>query len=221
VRRLQPDIIINPRSGLHEDIDTPEESLMRNGGKWSYWESCMTFNGLSWGYTDSAEVAPYSYSAQQIIRMLMSVAHGSGNLLLNIGPAPDGSVPAEAIAPLTTVGKWLRRHGKVIYGKRDVHDIWVPSGSSTCKGDKIYAVHYVTPKLGYMPVNGINSKVLSVRCLSDGAPRDFEQEGHVLRILGVTPGTDTIANIPAYEITVEHTPAKHKRSIVCVLEEVK
>ncbi len=64
----------------------------------------MTFNGISWGYVDSKQAAPYSYNAQRILKMLSSCAIGGGNLLLNIGPTSDGSVPEEAVAPLTAVG---------------------------------------------------------------------------------------------------------------------
>ena len=104
MRELQPDLIINDRSRLPEDFGTPEERVQPGDRDW---EACMTFNGLSWGYVDSEQVKPYSYNAQQIIKMLHTCAANGGNLLLNIGPTPDGSVPEEAIEPLTQVGEWL------------------------------------------------------------------------------------------------------------------
>ena len=113
VRELQPHILINNRSRLDEDFGTPEEHLTALDRDW---EACMTFNGISWGYVDSAQAIPYSYNAQRIIKMLNTVTSGGGNLLLNIGPTPDGSVPAEAVEPLTTVGKWLAENGKAVYG---------------------------------------------------------------------------------------------------------
>ena len=115
MRALQPDIIINNRSRLDEDFGTPEEHLTALDRDW---EACMTFNGISWGYVDSAQAQPYSYNAQRILRMLNTVSSGGGNLLLNIGPMPDGSVPAEAVEPLTAVGKWLAENGKAVYGKK-------------------------------------------------------------------------------------------------------
>lgn len=53
----------------------------------------MTFNGISWGYVDTRQASAYAYNAQRILRMLNTCSNGCGNLLLNIGPAPDGSVP--------------------------------------------------------------------------------------------------------------------------------
>ena len=50
-----------------------------------------------------------AHSTRDILQMLNTACAGGGNLLLNIGPTPDGSVPEEAIDPLKTVGKWLKK----------------------------------------------------------------------------------------------------------------
>ncbi len=64
------------------------------------WEACMTFNGISWGYIDSEQAKPYSYTPQQILDMIQKVTSNGGNLLLNVGPMPDGTLPEEVIEPL-------------------------------------------------------------------------------------------------------------------------
>lgn len=116
VRALQPDIIINNRSLLPEDFSTPEGQVAAaEAGRG--WEACMTFNHASWGYMPSA--AEEGHSARDIIQMLNTACAGTGNLLMNIGPAPDGSVPPEAAEPLKTVGKWLQRNGDAVYGALD------------------------------------------------------------------------------------------------------
>ena len=112
VRSLQPDIIINNRSLLEEDFQTPEGRIVPAGRDW---EACMTFNGISWGYLDSGRVLPFSHSAQQIVRMLYEVTKESGNLLLNIGPKADGTIPEEAIEPLEAVGKWVKEYHGFLY----------------------------------------------------------------------------------------------------------
>ena len=90
VRSLQPDIILNNRSGLPEDFGTPEQHIVpERGGR--MWEACMTMND-SWGYTP---IDKNYKTPAQVVGMLRQVAAGGGNLLLNIGPAPDGSVPPE------------------------------------------------------------------------------------------------------------------------------
>ena len=124
VRKLQPDIIINDRSQIPEDFGTPEESIQAaETGR--AWEACMTFNG-SWGWVDTTDDA--WHSARDVVLMLRTCVAGGGNLLLNIGPKPDGSVPAEATERLTQVGKWMDVYGKkLVYGVRPradgLHDV--------------------------------------------------------------------------------------------------
>jgi len=119
VRELQPGIIIDNRSMLDEDFGTPEEHLTAMDHDW---EACMTFNGISWGYVDSAQAGSYSYNAQRIIRMLNTVTSGGGNLLLNIGPTADGRIPVEMQERLAYLGQWLAVNGEAVYGTRTFRD---------------------------------------------------------------------------------------------------
>lgn len=64
MRALQPEILINNRSHLPEDFGTPEGHVTAEDRDW---EACMTFNDISWGYVDSKQAAPYSYTPQRII----------------------------------------------------------------------------------------------------------------------------------------------------------
>ena len=118
----------------------------------------MTFNGISWGSVDSKQAARYSYNAQEIIRMLNSCASGGGNLLLNIGPAPDGSVPEEAVEPLTEVGEWLKLNGKAVYGKMTRTGSTVAGGNGLCgcslSGNSVYLWNWIWPSGGTMAVGG-------------------------------------------------------------------
>jgi len=101
VRKLQPDIIINNRSKIPEDFDTPEQRIVASADR--PWESCMTMND-SWGYhaADDGWKSP-----KTIIRNLITCARDGGNYLLNIGPKPDGSIPEQSIAVLSEVGRWM------------------------------------------------------------------------------------------------------------------
>ena len=114
LRALQPDIIINDRSRLPEDFGTPEGKIRVLDRDW---EACMTFNDIAWGYLDEKQALPYAYTAQRILRMLNTCACNGGNLLLNIGPKADGSIPQDAIRPLNELGKWLSINGEAVYGK--------------------------------------------------------------------------------------------------------
>jgi len=184
MRAIQPHIIINNRSKLDEDFGTPEEHINPEKDERD-WEACMTFNGMSWGYMDSAQVAPFSYNPKQILKMLSTCANGGGNLLLNIGPAPDGSVPSEAIEPLTTVGKWLEKNGEAAYGKMKRAHGW-GGGSGVCwksqKGNDLYLWNVVWPLEGDMYIGGYSGNLKSASILATGEQLKFAQEKYRIHL---------------------------------------
>jgi alpha-L-fucosidase len=202
LRALQPDIIINNRSRLDEDFGTPEGHISPDSKK--DWEACMTFNdGLSWGHVDPIQAAPYSHNAQRIIKMLCTCSENGGNLLLNIGPPPDGSVPPEAVEPLATVGKWLSVKGEAAYGKVDRFGGGWGFGSSACsfskKGKTMYLWNWIWPYDNKIILGGINTPLVSVKLLADGRDISFTQEKYRI-ILNDLPenGRDPMAGITIF-----------------------
>ncbi len=212
MRALQPDILINNRSRLDEDFGTPEEHLTALDRDW---EACMTFNGISWGYVDSQQAVPYSYNAQKIIRMLHTVTAGGGNLLLNIGTMPDGSVPVEAVKPLTTVGKWLAENAPAVYGKQVKSSYANASGvsGSSFDGKNVFIWNWIWPTGGEMALGGFMSPVKAVRLVKDGSPLSFEQRGHriLLKNLPAQP-PDVHAGITVLELEFDSAPEFHRAS---------
>jgi alpha-L-fucosidase len=106
----------------------------------------MTIN-RSWGY-NSRDTA-YK-SAEQIIHALLGAAGRGANLLLNVGPQPDGTIGPEVTQRLQEVGKWLEVHGESVYGTRRGPIPPQPWGVSTARGstehpDKIY-LHVLNQK---------------------------------------------------------------------------
>jgi alpha-L-fucosidase len=210
LRALQPDIIINNRSRLDEDFGTPEGQVTPDRNR--DWEACMTFNGLSWGYIDSKQAAAYSYNTQGILRMLAVCANGAGNLLLNIGPAPDGSVPPEAIEPLSTVGKWLEKNGDCAYGNMvSFTGIW-RVGNRLCslsrKGSTVYAWNWIRPESGELTVGGLVGKLKSVRILATGENLAFTQEKYRIFLRGFSRDKqDPLAGVTVLALEFESGPA--------------
>ena len=211
MRRLQPEIIINDRSKLPEDFGTPEEHVTAGDRDW---EACMTFNGISWGYVDSVQAAEYSYNAQRIIKMLNTCASGGGNLLLNIGPRPDGSVPEEAVEPLKTVGTWLQENGEAVYGSLERNGGWPEvafGGNGICgssaKGTKVYLWNWIWPPDGTMGVGGYLIPPKGVRLVRDGTKIDFEHKDHriLLKNLPSSP-PDPHAGITVIEMEFDAKP---------------
>lgn len=211
MRELQPGIIINDRSHMPEDFGTPEGHLTAADRDW---EACMTFNDISWGYVDSKQAAPYSYTPQRILKMLSTCSVGGGNLLLNIGPAPDGSVPAEAVQPLTVVGKWLEENGRAVYGRMHKERGW-PNQSfggngvsaATYDGKSVYLWNWIWPSSGEMAFGGYLNAPKAVRLLKDGTPVAFEHKGHRLILKNLPKSApDTHAGVTVIELEFEDKP---------------
>ncbi|MEI6578581.1 MAG: alpha-L-fucosidase [Eubacteriales bacterium] len=191
LRELQPNIIINNRSLLDEDFGTPEDQITAESSGRD-WEACMTYNGISWGYIDQKQVSPYSHNAHQIIRMLEKVSLGFGNLLLNIGPAPDGSVPVEAIEPLRNVGKWLEKNGEAVYNlKKPTWNTgitgWCGSGvcNPSCSGKNVYIWNWIWPEGGKLSLGGYMGKLRSATVLAGNTPVEFEQNARRITLINL------------------------------------
>ncbi|MDD4060168.1 MAG: alpha-L-fucosidase [Kiritimatiellae bacterium] len=186
VRELQPHILINDRAHLPEDFSTPEQEIVAPpAGR--RWESCMTMNG-SWGYT--ADDTDFK-SPETVIDCLVRCARFGGNLLLNIGPKPDGSVPEESVKILETLGDWMRANGDSIHASQrtaftEANHV---AGPATQNGNEIYL--HLRDRVGdvirldgaaaataivclanaaRLPVAGTRGHALDVQ--ADGVPRD-------------------------------------------------
>ncbi|MBI4979328.1 MAG: alpha-L-fucosidase [Spirochaetes bacterium] len=206
VRELQPDIIINNRSKLPEDLGTPEGHVTPEERDW---EACMTFNDISWGYVDAEQAAPYSYSPQRILKMLNTATAGKGNLLLNIGPKPDGSVPEDAVAPLTTVGAWLAENSAAVYGKKEKSKYRAANGvcGTSVDGATVYFWNWIWPDAGTMAIGGFATKLKNVTLIKDNTPVSFEQRGQRI-ILKDLPkmSPDRIANVAVLALEFVEPP---------------
>lgn len=104
-------------------------------------ETCETMNGM-WGY----KITDQNYkTSKELIHYLVKAAGKNANLLMNIGPQPNGELPATAVERLKEMGQWMAIYGETIYGTRGgwvaPHD-W---GVTTMKGNKLY-VHILNLK---------------------------------------------------------------------------
>lgn len=213
LRELQPHIIINNRSRLDEDFGTPEGRITVMEDK--DWEACMTFNDISWGYIDSELARPYSYTPHRILRMINTVTNGKGNLLLNIGPAPDGSVPKEAIEPLTTLGKWLKENGEAVYGRHDTTGYRCQGAAGTsCRDNIIYLWNWIWRDEGQMTLGGFFTKLKSAKFISgNDAPVDFVQEGARIILKNLPKESpDKFMNVPVIALEFEAKPEFYRAS---------
>jgi alpha-L-fucosidase len=150
MRQLQPDLVINDRAGIPADYDTPEQEIgtFQNNRPW---ETCATV-GRQWAYNPDDILRPI----EECLRGLVCCAIGDGNLLLNVGPRPDGLIEESHAARLREMGEFLKKYGESIYGTRggpfiapdekkrpaNAEGFALPAGNwwggSTYQGDAIY-----------------------------------------------------------------------------------
>ena len=114
LRKHNPNIIVNSRLNHHGDYETPEQGIPVLRPENDYWELCYTMND-SWGYQpfDNKYKSP-----NMIIRTLVDCISMGGNLLLDIGPKADGTIPEEQVNILKQLGRWTNKHAEAIYGTR-------------------------------------------------------------------------------------------------------
>jgi alpha-L-fucosidase len=140
-RRLKPDILINDRHFTKEDLITPEQRIPATGmcdenGEPALWEACLTMTSHWWGYDKHEKV----YKTNEfLIRMLVDIVSKGGNLLLNIGPKPDGTIQKEFRDRLEAIGTWMSKYSEAIYGTTASPFNLLPFyGRVTTKGSRLY-----------------------------------------------------------------------------------
>jgi alpha-L-fucosidase len=168
----------------------------------------MTFNG-SWGWMPYAPAEDW-HSTRKVIQMLNQVTAGGGNLLLNIGPEPDGSVPPEATKRLTPVGLWLARNGEAVYGK--VHRLdglrGMPTGWWSRRGNTGYFWCSRWPG-SELAIGGLKTKVKRVSLVPTGRRVRFTQEPRRLTLKGLPrKNPDRIAGVSLIRIDFAGKPVQ-------------
>ena len=176
IRKLQPNCLINSRLGLsiEEDKDVDFRTLGDNQlGKEKYeypWQTPATI-AHSWGYNSRQDKWK---STSTILKSLIGNVSLNGNLMLNIGPRADGSLPYEALSRLNDMGDWLKKNGNSIYGseafdlRTNLHD-WGTLTYKEINPNKHYIFLHVFnwPLKRLLKLTGIRSKPKKIFSLSD------------------------------------------------------
>ncbi|MFC2128655.1 alpha-L-fucosidase [Bacteroidota bacterium] len=146
VRSLKDNILINNRvdkgrkgmQGMTKadefagDYGTPEQEI----GAYNIdtpWESCITIC-TQWAWKPDDKLK----SSKECIQTLIRVCGGGGNLLLNVGPMPDGRIEPRQVEVLTEIGKWLDKNGESIYETKGGPFKPTENFASTKKDNKIF-----------------------------------------------------------------------------------
>ena len=168
IRTLQPGCIYNGRcwGGRHGlSFGTPEQRI-GNFNMSRPWETCAVIHDSSWFWNGGKNIK----SLDICLRMLIDSAGGDGNLALDFGPCPDGSIYPPIKERFLEMGRWLEKYGESIYGTRGgpyKPGLW---GVSTRRGNTVYL--HITQKWpgGVLALPPLPAKVTGYRALTGGKP---------------------------------------------------
>lgn len=179
IRKFQPWMLCSDRTvgGPYENYVTPEQCVP-DEPLGIPWESCITMGtSFSFAYEDTYK------TPREIICLLTDIVAKGGNLALNVGPQPDGRLPAGALKTMKGMGKWLDKYGEAIYSTRVCAPYKKDHVAFTRRGDTVYAIRTyhdpdeVPEERLWVPLPGRFSKVT---LLNNGAEYHFAKGDEAL-----------------------------------------
>ena len=174
VRELQPEIIINNRSEIEQDLWTPEQFQLREWerhsetGELVTWEACQTFSG-SWGYNRDEHTWK---SPKILVDMLINTVSCGGNLLMNVGPTSRGCFDKRATEALEVYAEWMKYNSRSIYGCTMAEPEFIaPRGTrltQSVDGSRLY-IHIMEYPYKFLEMENLAGKIDYVQFLHDGS----------------------------------------------------
>lgn len=165
--------IVNSRLQGYGDYATPEQGLPVKKPEDKYWELCMTIND-SWGFQHN----DHNFKTpEQVIRIFSEVLAKGGNLLLDIGPREDGTIPDEQVAVLKELGRWTSKHAEAIYDTRAGLPGGYYHGPSTISADSTQLFLFVpgVPAQGEVMLQGVKNKINRIFVVGDGTKLEYKE----------------------------------------------
>ena len=171
LRNKNPNVILNSRIQGYGDYATPEQGLPITRPDSRYWELCMTMND-SWGFQHNDK----NYKTpNQVINILVDCINKGGNLLLDIGPKADGTIPEEQVNILKELGRWSSKHAEAIYGTRagiGAEHFYGPTATNKTR-DILYLYLPYNPK-GQIMLKGLKNKINRIYVVGNGTKLNWD-----------------------------------------------
>ncbi|MFU8852063.1 alpha-L-fucosidase [Micromonospora sp. SL1-18] len=207
VNRSRPkEVMVNDRfEASHADFSIIEGDVSSYSLRSSKWEACLTL-GRSWGYDTNEDPAKIK-SPSRLVQLLVDIVSKNGNLLLNVGPRPDGTIPDWQSERLLAIGNWLLTNGTAIYDTAP----WTRAGDGnlryTVSEGSFNILGLTWPQLSFLTVPA------DLPIASDSQIRLLGDEGHKARFRRTDAGVEI--DLPARNPNGEGYPfvltVKHAR----------
>jgi len=170
-----PKAIINGRLQGYGDYATPEQNFPVSRPKFNWWELCMTTND-NWGYQrDDNWKTPY-----EIITIFVDAVANGGNLLLDMGPKEDGTIPAEQINVLKELGAWNKKNGEAIFNTIG----GIPQGhfygpTTLSKDSTVLYLFLHGQSSGTFMLKGLDNKIEEITVVGNGTKLSHKVVGKI------------------------------------------
>ncbi len=208
VRSLQPEIIINNRTEIEQDLWTPEQYqpmswiTHKETGELVTWEACQTFSG-SWGYSRDEQTWK---SPQMLIDMLINTVSIGGNFLMNVGPTSRGYFDSRANKALEVYEQWMKYNSRSIYGCTMAEPQFIaPRGTrltQSLDGNRLY-IHLIEYPFAFLEMHNMAGKVDYAQFLHDGSEILFSEKESIHFSEGRTTGDDLLVfTIPQIKLDI-------------------
>ncbi len=185
-----PDGVIDDRFSVpHSDFTSPEYQNVAEI-KTKKWEECRGL-GRSFGY-NRAEGEAETIAPDKLIYMLVDIVSKNGNLLLDVGPEADGTIPPVQMERLRALGAWLHQNGEAIYGTH-------PWKRAEGKTDEPMDIRF-TQKSGNLYVTLLgkpNSSAITIKDISAVPSSEITLLGSSTPLKWAQQGSDLRVNLPA------------------------
>jgi alpha-L-fucosidase len=197
--------VLRPPTGKHFDFRTPEyaPSYELTERKWEATRGI----GHSFGYNQQEDPDTH-LTVKDLVHSFIDIVSKNGNLLLNVGPKADGTIPDLQCERLRGLGAWVETNGEAIYATRP----WVRAEGRTREGGRVrftqrsralYASVLATPQREAVTIEALRiPEDGTVHILGHSSPLDWRQDGHDLRV-GLPEGlSDSVRGAPAYVLKI-------------------
>jgi alpha-L-fucosidase len=172
LRSTNPNVIVNSRIQGYGDYATPEQGVPVVRPKDKYWELCYTMND-SWGYQPSDTLFK---TPQMLLRTFVDCLSMGGNMLLDIGPKADGTIPQEEVNILKEFGRWTSKHKDAIYETRAgiPADLFHGGYTTLNKAGDILYLYIPNHPNGPLELKGICNNIKRIWVVGDGTALNYQ-----------------------------------------------